>query len=191
MVYASVCALLALGLGLVFGTPAVAWLRGRKLGKAEDIGWAERGVAGAEREAYAGKAGTPTMGGIIFLLPLAVVAIPTSIGRDFDVALPLIAMTIAAAFGAVDDLQTLHGREKLSGHEPWFWAVKWAALLGIGVLTAAWLYFRLDARDAVLPHFGGFSLGAFYLVVAVVVFVIATSGAVITDGMDGLMAGVS
>src|SRR5438477_11362482 len=117
MVYASVCALLALALGLLFGIPAVAWLRGRKLGKAEDIGWAERGVAGAERESYAGKAGTPTMGGVIFLLPLAVVALPSSIGRDFDVALPLIAMSIAAVFGAVDDFQTLQGRAKLSGHE--------------------------------------------------------------------------
>jgi phospho-N-acetylmuramoyl-pentapeptide-transferase len=42
-----------------------------------------------------------------------------------------------------------------------------------------------------VPHFGAFSLGAFYVVVAAVVFFAGTSGMVITDGMDGLMAGVS
>jgi phospho-N-acetylmuramoyl-pentapeptide-transferase len=182
MVYASVCALIALALGLAVGGPTVSYLRAKKLGKA---------YSGEEPEAYATKAGTPTLGGIIFLFPLLVVALPTSVSRDIDVALPLLAMTSAAALGAVDDFQTLVGREKLSGHEPWFWGVKWAALFGIGILVAAWLYFRLDYRDAVLPHFGAFSLGAFYLPVTVLVFVVATSGAVITDGMDGLMAGVS
>ena len=53
------------------------------------------------------------------------------------------------------------------------------------------LYFQLDLDDALVPHFGAYSLGMLYMPVVVVVFVAATSGAVITDGMDGLMAGVS
>jgi phospho-N-acetylmuramoyl-pentapeptide-transferase len=53
------------------------------------------------------------------------------------------------------------------------------------------LYLHLDLDEAVLPHFGAYSLGVLYIPVAVFVFLAATSGAVITDGMDGLMAGVS
>ena len=182
MVYASVCALVALLLGLTIGGPVVAQLRARELGKS---------YSGEEPEAYASKAGTPTMGGIIFLLPIVAIAVPIAISRDGNVALPVLAMIAAAALGAVDDLQTLVGRQKLSGHEPWFWAVKWAVLIGIGVAVACWLYFHLDLRDVLVPHFGAFALGVAYLPLTVAIFVVATSGAVITDGMDGLMAGVS
>ena len=182
MAYASGCALATLLLGLAIGEPVIALLRARELGKS---------YSGEEPEAYAAKAGTPVMGGIIFVLPLLIVAVPIGISRDGNVVLPALAMTAAAALGAVDDFQTLVGREKLSGHEPWFWAVKWAALVAIGVAVAYWLYFHLDLRDVLVPHFGAFSLGAAYLPLTVAIFVVATSGAVITDGMDGLMAGVS
>jgi phospho-N-acetylmuramoyl-pentapeptide-transferase len=53
------------------------------------------------------------------------------------------------------------------------------------------LYLHLNFDEAVVPHFGAYSLGVLYVPVAVIVFLAATSGAVITDGMDGLMAGVS
>jgi phospho-N-acetylmuramoyl-pentapeptide-transferase len=182
MVYSSICGVVALVLTLVFGGPALGFLRARKLGKA---------YSGEEPEAYASKAGTPIMGGIIFLLPIVAVTLASSVRRDIDIVLPLLAMVGSAVLGAVDDFQTLSGREKLRGHEPWFWAVKWAAMIGTGIGVASWLYFRLDYREALVPHFGGYSLGALYLPVTVVVFVAATSGAVITDGMDGLMAGVS
>ena len=42
-----------------------------------------------------------------------------------------------------------------------------------------------------MPHFGANSLGVAYLPIVIVVFVTATSGAVITDKIDGLMAGES
>ena len=64
-------------------------------------------------------------------------------------------------------------------------------LLAIGAVLAAELYFRLDFESVLVPHFGSYSLGALYLPIFVLVFVAATSGAVITDGMDGLMASVS
>ncbi|MGH6915592.1 MAG: phospho-N-acetylmuramoyl-pentapeptide-transferase, partial [Geminicoccales bacterium] len=72
-----------------------------------------------------------------------------------------------------------------------FWAVKWGVLIGIGVVTALVLYFEFDLEHAVVPHFGAYSLGILYIPLVVADFVVATSGAVITDGMDGLMAGVS
>jgi phospho-N-acetylmuramoyl-pentapeptide-transferase len=166
---------------LVAGPPILATLRRRKLGKAADVD---------APEVYAGKAGTLTMGGLIFLIGILVASIPFAVAKDSDVLLPLVAMLLAAAMGAVDDFQTLVG-SKVTGHELWFWFLKWGALIVIGVIAAPILYFHLDLDAVLVPHFGAYDLGIFYIPVAVAVFVVATSGAVITDGMDGLMAGVS
>jgi phospho-N-acetylmuramoyl-pentapeptide-transferase len=182
MLEAMLAACLAMLVTLLVGPPILAELRKRKLGDS---------YSGDEPEAYASKAGTPVMGGLMFLVGLTVAAIPFAIARDADTLLLLGVMLAGGALGAFDDMQTLHGRQKLTGHERWFFFVKWAVLLGIGSVMAAVLYFEFDLDDALVPHFGAYSLGALYLPVVVIVFVIAVSGAVITDGMDGLMAGVS
>ncbi len=175
-------AALAMVVTIAVGHPLLAALRQRKLGKA---------YSGDEPEAYATKARTPTMGGIIFLIGITVAVIPFAILRDADVLIPFLAMLAGGALGTYDDLQTLSGSEKLSGHETWFFFVKWAVLLGIGAVVAAELFFRLNLESVLVPHFGAYNLGAAYLPIVVIVLVAATSGAVITDGMDGLMAGVS
>lgn len=185
MVYASVCALVAMGIALAAGGPMVAFLREKKVGKAE---------SGEEPAEWAKRAGKPTMGGLIFLAGILPVGAFIALDRETDVLLPLALMVVGAGTGMFDDAQTLVGRSKLSGHETWFWAVKWAVLIGMGVAAALYLYFELDLEHAVLPAFLGIapiSLGLVYVPLVVAVFVVATSGAVITDGMDGLMAGVS
>lgn len=173
---------LALVVTLLAGKPILGELRRLNLGDS---------YSGEEPEAYASKAGTPTMGGAMFLLGIVVAAVPFAIARDSDLLLPLAVMLAGAALGGFDDFQTLEGKQRLTGHERWFFFVKWAVLLAIGSALAAVLYFDFDYEDVLVPHFGDYSLGALYLLIVVVTFVIAVSGAVITDGMDGLMAGVS
>jgi phospho-N-acetylmuramoyl-pentapeptide-transferase len=68
--------------------------------------------------------------------------------------------------------------------------VKWLVLFAIAAAVFLYLYAELDFKHIVLPHWGAYSLGVLYVPLAVVIFVVATSGAAITDGMDGLMAGV-
>jgi len=182
MLEAMLAACLAMLVTLLAGKPILTELRRRKLGDS---------YSGDEPEQYASKAGTPVMGGLMFLTGIIVAAIPFAVARDADTLLPLGVMLAGGALGAFDDMQTLHGRQKLTGHERWFFFVKWAVLLVIGSAMAAVLYFEFDLDDAFVPHFGAYSLGLFYLPVVVIVFVVAVSGAVITDGMDGLMAGVS
>src|SRR3989304_2138308 len=165
---------------LAAGQPILSELRRRKLAKA---------YSGEEPEAYAAKAGTPTMGGGMFLLGVAVAALVFAVPEDGDVLIPLLAMLAAATLASFDDFQTLVGAQRLTGHEVWVWFVKWGVLLVSGVAVSLLLYFYLDLESVLVPHFGGYSLGVAYVPVAVVVFFAATSGAVITDGMDGLMAG--
>jgi phospho-N-acetylmuramoyl-pentapeptide-transferase len=182
MSHAVLAALLAMLMTLAIGRPLLAELRRRKYGKS---------YTGDEPEAYAAKAGTPTMGGIMFLTSIVVVGLAMAATRDADTLLPLLAMLTTGVLASFDDFQTLVGSQKLSGHETWFWLVKWGVLFALSLVVAAVLYFQFDLDAVLVPHFGSFSLGVLYLPVAVVVFVAGTSGMVITDGMDGLMAGVS
>jgi phospho-N-acetylmuramoyl-pentapeptide-transferase len=177
--FAACLAMLVTGL---VGHPVLAVLRRAKVGKAADLD---------APEVYAAKAGTPTMGGVMFLVGIFVAALPFSVARDSDMLLPLLAMLAAGCLGLADDFQTLTGSEKITGHEVWLWFLKWGVLVGLGAVVAAVLYYHFDQRDVLVPHFGSYSLGAAYLPLVVIVFVAATSGAVITDGMDGLMTGVS
>jgi len=182
MLEAMLAGCLAMAVSLACGPLVLAELKRRKLGKEADV---------EAPEAYAARAGTPTMGGIIFLAGIVAAAAPFAVARDADLILPLAIMLAGGLLGGYDDLQTLVGRGRLTGHERWFFFVKWGVLLGLGAVTAAILYFEFDLDTAVVPHFGAYSLDALYIPAVVAVFVIATSGAVITDGMDGLMAGVS
>ena len=175
-------ACLALVVTLLAGKPILSELRRRRLGDS---------YSGEEPDAYASKAGTPTVGGAMFMLGILVAAIPFAVARDSDLLLPLAVMLAGGALGAFDDVQTLEGKQKLTGHERWFFFVKWGVLLAIGSAMAAVLYFDFDYDEVLVPHFGDYSLGAIYLPIVVITCVIAVSGAVITDGMDGLMAGVS
>jgi phospho-N-acetylmuramoyl-pentapeptide-transferase len=184
MVYACVCALVAMAIALAAGRPIVNALRVLKIGKAE---------SGEEPAEYAKRAGKPTMGGFIFLAAILPIGAFIALDKSNDIFLPLAAMAVAAGAGIVDDAQTLVGRQRVTGHERWLWGVKWAALIAIGFGAALVLYYELDLEHLVLPSFlgGSYSLGLLYIPVVVAVFVVAVSGALPTDGMDGLMAGVS
>jgi len=182
MTDAAVSAFVAMILTIAIGYPVLGELRRRKFGKS---------YTGDEPAEYEKKAGTPTMGGLIFVLAITITALALAVTRDANVLLPLGAMLVAGVLGAFDDFQTLVGAQKLSGHEVWFWFVKWGVLIGIGIVVAVALYFGLHLDAAVLPYFGSVSLGVLYVPVVAIVLLVATSGAVITDGMDGLMAGVS
>jgi phospho-N-acetylmuramoyl-pentapeptide-transferase len=183
MTHVAICALLAMLLTIAFGHPVLAELRRRKLGDT---------YSGDEPQAYASKAGTPTMGGVMFVVPIAAVALLLVATRDADILLPIAALLVGALLGGFDDAQTLFGAQKLTGHETWFWFLKWGALLVMGTVVAAVLYFEFDMDQALIPFAeDGISLGLLYLPIVVVVFIGMTSGAAITDGMDGLMAGVS
>ena len=170
-------------LTIAIGQPVLQELRRRELGDS---------YSGDEPEAYASKAGTPTMGGVMFVASIAIVAVLLVVTRDADMLLPLGALLVGAALGGFDDAQTLPGAQKLSGHETWFWFVKWGVLFLMGAIVAAVLYFHFDLSEVRIPFIDdGLDLGILYLAVVVIVFIGMTSGAAITDGMDGLMAGVS
>ncbi|MCH8901859.1 MAG: phospho-N-acetylmuramoyl-pentapeptide-transferase, partial [Chloroflexi bacterium] len=137
------------------------------------------------------KAGTPTMGGLLILGTILAVTAATNLADRLSILLPLTAMGAAGLLGFADDLLTLQGRERSGGHSRLGFVLKEAALAVIGVAVGLVLYYSLEERTVQVPHFDNRELGAAAVVaIAVVVIVATTSAAAVTDGLDGLLAGV-
>jgi phospho-N-acetylmuramoyl-pentapeptide-transferase len=63
-------------------------------------------------------------------------------------------------------------------------------MIVVGLVSGLILVYSLEAESLNLPHFGGYEMGAAYVVVAIVVMTATTSATAVTDGLDGLLAGV-
>src|SRR2546423_949142 len=82
--------------GLLVGKPVINWLRDRRIGK-------QIRIEGPESHQI--KTGTPTMGGLIFLIPLVlVIGIFTDIPRFNSLLLPLGIVISCGILGGFDDL---------------------------------------------------------------------------------------
>jgi phospho-N-acetylmuramoyl-pentapeptide-transferase len=141
----------------------------------------EEGPAG-----HHGKAGTPTMGGVIIFLAIAV---PFLILTEYRTAsLAVLATALAmAALGFVDDVIKLRRRRSLgvSGKVKLLIQAATAIALWIFVTESVGLNdtLRLRVVDATVE------LGFAYPVLIFLVLAGATNGVNLTDGLDGLAAG--
>jgi phospho-N-acetylmuramoyl-pentapeptide-transferase len=180
MVIGSAASLVA----LLAGGPLLALLGRLGVGKA---------ISDAGPASHQSKAGTPTMGGLLILATILVVTVATNLTGRLSILLPLGAMGAAGLVGFADDLLTLQGRGRIGGHGRLGFVVKEAALIIIGVAVGLVLSLSdlLEERTVHVPHFGQYELAVGYLIViAVVVVVATTSAAAVTDGLDGLLAGL-
>jgi len=141
-------------------------------------------------ERHLDKAGTPTMGGILFLAGLlaGVLALTPVIPLDLRTALTLLMIFGFGALGFIDDLLKvyfkrplgLRARSKLLGQ-----------VLLSGTLAIAALYLLDFAPVLRVPFIlEAVNLGPMLYTVFVIILAIGTSNAVnLTDGLDGLVGG--
>ena len=171
---------LAFVLALGIGGPIIEWIRRRGFGKAIS----EEGPG-----THAVKAGTPTMGGIIFIVAIIVLTIAANLieGDRWSILLPLVGVMSLAALGWLDDTGTLVGRVQ-SGLS---WRIKFALLALFSVGVGLVLYFALDVRSLNVPWAGQFDLGPIYIVIAAVVVFATIISVGITDGLDSLAGGTA
>ncbi len=163
------------------GAPLIAVLRRLRLGKA---------ISDEGPESHLTKAGTPTMGGLLMLGTIVAVTVPANLVGRLSILLPLGVMGLVGAIGVADDLLTLQGRARTGGHERIGFLAKEMVFIATGLIAGLVLYYSLDERTARVPHFGTYEMNAAYVVIAVVVLVLTTSASAVTDGLDGLLAGV-
>ncbi|MCK6582715.1 MAG: phospho-N-acetylmuramoyl-pentapeptide-transferase [Anaerolineales bacterium] len=168
----------------IWGTPLLRILRHFKIGKIIRV---------EEPDAHRVKMGTPTMGGVMFILPVlllsgllnavALIGVTTSgIGRS--VLLPMAVMVGFAILGAVDDWEGIHGKRKGDGMRA---RTKFMFQVVLALATAYVLKYVIDAPDLYLPgYFFEIEIGWIYVPIAAFIIVAESNAVNFTDGLDGL-----
>jgi len=180
MARALLLAAAAFVLTLATGGFWVRFLRDHKIGK-------QIRVEGPQSHMV--KTGTPTMGGIIILIPVVVLTVAFNLVSRWSILLPLAVLIAFAVLGAVDDYLSIVGsRSKTHGFTA---RTKMALMLLVAFGAALVLYlpppFGLDNEGIVrIPFLGQVNIGLWFIPFAMFI-IVATSNAVnLTDGLDSL-----
>ena len=172
----------------------------------------EKSVDGKEltyvNKLHAGKEGTPTAGGLIVWLSVAIFAFASHylfpylalafnarfLARlDFlsrsQVWLPLFALVSAGILGMFDDLMSVKkcGKNKGGGMR---FMIRFWWLLCIAGAGAWWFFYKLGWNYLHVPAVGDFTIGLWYIPLFIFVILFASISSNETDGLDGLNGGV-
>ncbi|MBC7834399.1 MAG: phospho-N-acetylmuramoyl-pentapeptide-transferase [Phycisphaerales bacterium] len=188
------------------GRPVIAWLRRMKIG---DSGLTD---AAGLRAAASSKANTPTMGGILIIGAIIGWTALLANVREFYVVLGLVVLVWLAALGGFDDWLKLTAKTRGGSRQGLRAWEKLVFQFGIGALVG---FFAYNHGDSGAPHDlahvltlplqrtydpgagGAISQGLIYLprlvfvIWALLLITGMSNAANITDGMDGLAAGVT
>ena len=140
------------------------------------------------------KQGTPTMGGIMFIAAIAVtvflVGWPELTGGDYSAVMVLAFALVFGAIGFVDDYAKLKKHENTGLTAPQKFLLQLAAAIAFTVLLR---YTNQLSPNLYLPFFGVTVPipWVVYMVFAAFVMVGCVNAVNITDGIDGLAAGVT
>lgn len=175
---AILAAVTALVITLLVGPPMIRWLAQYKVGQV---------VRDDGPKSHFSKAGTPTMGGAMILVAIA---LTTLLWSDLNNPYIWIVLAVTMGFGLigwVDDYRKLI-RKNPKGL-PARWKYFWQSLIGIS--AALFLYFKAATpaeTNLLMPFLKNvmIPLGIFYIFLTYFV-IVGTSNAVnLTDGLDGL-----
>jgi len=138
-------------------------------------------------QTHLGKSGTPTMGGALILVAIA---ISTLLWADLGNLYVWVALLVTGLFGTVgwvDDYRKVVARD--SRGLPARWKYLWQSLIGITAALA--LYVAVDSpvtTQLYVPFFKDviIELGLLFIVLSYFVIVGASNAVNLTDGLDGL-----
>jgi len=138
-------------------------------------------------QTHLSKAGTPTMGGLLILVAIAVA---TLLWADLANRFVWITLAVTVAFGLIgfwdDYLKLVVGNSRgLSARYKYFWQ----SVAGLGAALALYLTAKTPIETTlIVPFFKDFvlPLGPFFIVLAYLVIVGSSNAVNLTDGLDGL-----
>ncbi len=142
------------------------------------------------------KMGTPTMGGVMIVLPVLLITGLLNAASLFglsvlgrSIMLPLGVMLVYATLGAVDDWEGIRGRRRGQGLRA---RTKFLVQVLFAVMVAFGLRFVLDVPQLFVPGVQvELELGFWYIPVAMVIIVGMSNAVNLTDGLDGLAGLIS
>jgi phospho-N-acetylmuramoyl-pentapeptide-transferase len=180
-------AMLSFVMTVIWGPPLLRILRHFRIGKLIRVD---------EPGHHNVKMGTPTMGGVLFIVPVllltgllnsAVFIGLEVIGRS--VLVPLIVLVGYASLGALDDWEGIRGKRRGEGMRA---RTKFLAQVVLAVGTAFVLKYLLGSPEMRLPGtHGDIELGLWYIPIAAFIIVSESNAINFTDGLDGLAGLIS
>jgi phospho-N-acetylmuramoyl-pentapeptide-transferase len=181
--------MLSFMLAVIWGGPLLRILRHYKIGKL---------IRMDGPEGHISKMGTPTMGGVLFVLPIAFVTILLNAASLFglnvlgnSVLLPVLAMIAFCLLGAIDDWEGIRGPRRGLGMRA---RTKFLIQIALAVVIAIVLQNKnlIGVPEMYWPTYKEpISLGAFYVPVAAFIIVGMSNAVNFTDGLDGLAGLIS
>ncbi len=143
------------------------------------------------RKMHSNKRGTPTMGGILILITVAIITLLFNLSRS-QTWLPLFVLVASGSLGFIDDWLNVTGYGMVRGLST---KLKFFFQFLIAGLGAWWFYSKLEFSEIHVPmaEFLGLpsqlDIGWLYIPLFVLVIVFLTNAVNITDGLDGLAGG--
>jgi phospho-N-acetylmuramoyl-pentapeptide-transferase len=166
---------------IALGPVIIPWLKRMKFGQnVYDLG----------PESHKKKQGVPTMGGIIFMIPMIAVPLIMSQGPSRWQHLPVAVISTLGfgLIGFVDDFIKIRKKRSL-GLTPW---QKIVPQLVLSMIFAVWAYTEPSIGSKWIIPFTDmktWDLGIWYIPVMVFVMVATVNSANLLDGLDGLLSG--
>ena len=172
--------LISFAISVILGPIIIPFLRKLKMGQTERV----EGV-----QSHLKKAGTPTMGGVIFLIATVITSL--FYVRDYPKVIPVLFLTLGfGIIGFLDDYLKVVLRRS-DGLLPW---QKFSLQI---VVTAVFTYYLVNYTDVNLamriPFWSDHYLNLGWLAVPVLFFAVigTVNGVNFTDGLDGLASSVT
>jgi phospho-N-acetylmuramoyl-pentapeptide-transferase len=185
MAYSLTLGTLSFLLAVIWGQPLIDLLRKYHIGK---------GIRIEGPSTHKVKTGTPTMGGLMILIPVLVITGVLNVGNLMglnligrSILVPMGVMITFGTLGAIDDLMGVRvittgllGRHKLL----------WQVILAM--ITALFLHYILDLRSIAIPGIEQkIDIGWLYIPIAVFIIVGSSNAVNLTDGLDGLAGSIA
>jgi phospho-N-acetylmuramoyl-pentapeptide-transferase len=167
-------------LAVIWGGPLIRLLQGLRIGKQIRI---------EEPTNHQVKMGTPTMGGLMMLVPVLVITgvlnLANLLGLNLIGRSVLVPMGVMVAYGILGAIDDLTGVRRVStgmlARYKFLWQMIFAAI------TAIALHFVLDLRSVAVPGIPEkIDIGVWYVPVAMLIIVFTSNAVNLADGLDAL-----
>ncbi len=183
MSYPLTLATLAFFIAVIWGTPLIRLLRSHQMGQR---------IRMEGPKSHQVKAGTPTMGGILFIAPVVIINLGLNLANLLgftligeSVLVPVFAMLSFGALGFMDDLAGI--RRKRGDAQGLLARSKFPLQLLLAAVLVAVMYWRLDIHSIAIPTVTQrIDIGWWWIPIALFIIVGSANAVNLTDGLDGL-----
>ncbi len=176
---------------LVLGPPVIRWLQSQKIGDLAGFDQVELD------EMMKKKRGTPTMGGLFIVASIVISTLLLADLTIFPVKMALICVLWLAAVGMADDWLKLTAGRRAGNRQGLTSLEKLLFQIGLGVLLSHFTFQHgqnvADAHTLYFPFFKNLKISLNqpgFILIGTIVLTGASNAVNLTDGLDGLAAGI-